>query len=162
MNRPAIFPIFFLFLLVGTGIKKYEHSYHIGSIVLAKIEPDQKFGRAKCQLDFTITNDSLIDGRFQIIDPPPDWDIVTPVTFHGTITHINSAISFGRHIKRIYPVIGTVSTYPDSSHPEASFEWETKCSFDNFPGIIKISKTKGQNHFIGRLEHQSQLSFYLE
>lgn len=163
MSKAAFLPIIFLFLFAGTRIK-YEHSQN-GSVALTNIPHNQKpTGRAKCQLDYTITNDTLIVGRFQIIDPPSEWNITHDGTFRGVITRVNSPISFGRGIKRIYPVIGNVQTYPDSNNPPASFEWETRCFFNSLPRTIQISKTKGDDHFIGKveLENKSELSFYLE
>jgi len=154
MNKFTFFPIAFLLLLGAVSIKNYDHSYHTGGVVLMKIEEGQTIHHTKCQLDYTITNDSLIDGRFQILDLPTNWNMAPEYTFHGIISHVNSPISFGKAITNV-PRAG------DSTRAEI-FEWETRCSFDNHPGTIEISKTKGKDHFIGKLIGGTQLAFHLE
>ncbi|MDP4228931.1 MAG: hypothetical protein Q8916_00835 [Bacteroidota bacterium] len=148
MNTISIFPMIFLSLLAGQGTKKYEHSYHQGGAVLTQLRPDEKFSRAKCQLDFTIMQDSLISGRFQVLNPPSDWKILPDVTFHGVITRTGSDKSVGRE------------------KGSAAIEWKANCSFDSLPGHIKISKTfpnaQGHDHFMGYFESGTELLFTLE
>jgi hypothetical protein len=144
MNTLTIFPIIVLSFFAGTGPKRYEHSYHTGGAHLMHVRPDQKTTHAKCQLDFTIVEDSLIFGQFGVIDPPADWNKSSEGTFHGVITKINSNSSFGGSIE------------------PGSFEWETVCPFDSHRGAIKISKVKGKEHFYGRLDDGSEVGFILE
>jgi hypothetical protein len=154
MNKFTVFPIIFLFFLPGTGMKKYDHSYHQGHVTLSHLHQDLKPSHSKCQLDYTIIKDSLIVGRFQVINPPSDWKIIPEGTFHGIITKVTNEKS-----------VSANSTF-------AQYEWKTKCSFDSLDGHIKISKTitnaQGHDHFIGfletagTLENRSEIHFYLE
>lgn len=139
-----MFPVIVLSLFIGTGPKKYEHSYHTGGAHLLHVRPDQKTTHAKCQLDLTIIKDSLIIGRFRVIDAPEDWRKSSEGTFHGTITKIDSNVSFGTRIE------------------PGSYEWETICPFDSHRGAIKISKVKGKEHFTGKLDDGSEVGFSLE
>ena len=144
MNILTTFSVIILSLFAGIRPDRYEHSYHTGAAHLMHVRPDQKTTHAKCQLDFTIIKDSLIFGSFRVIDPPADWNKTSEGTFHGVITTINSNKSFGGRIE------------------PGSFEWETACPFDSHRGAIKISKVKGKEHFIGRLDDGSEVGFYLE
>jgi len=154
MNKLPIFPLFFLFLLPGTGIKKYEHSYHTGQATLSHLHQALKSSHSKCQLDYSIIKDSLIIGRFQVIDPPLDCTIIPQGTFHGVVTKVTNEKSVS------------------ANSTTAQYEWKTKCSFDSLDGHIKISKTitnaQGHDHFVGFLEtaetlkNQCEIFFTLE
>jgi hypothetical protein len=154
MNKSAFYPIIFLCLLGATGIKQYEHSYHTGGVTLMKIEEGQTIHHTKCQLDYTIINDSMIERRFQILNLPTDWNVAPEFTFHGVITRTNSPITFGRGVTR-------VQTEREPAHP-VIFEWESNCSFENTQGNIQFAKEKGKEQFYGRLANGIELSFHLE
>ncbi len=101
MNTLTIFPMIVLSLLIGSGAKQYEHSYHTGLIGLMRIPDDLPHGgSAHLQLDFTVNpmSDSIF-GRFQAIDVRTAWKQMPPAgTFRGKITRLNGATrSFGGH-----------------------------------------------------------------
>lgn len=148
MNTLTILPITFLFLFAGTEIKKYEQSYRYGGVRSTRLDstrcqrPGRKISNVRCQLDFTLKDDTLI-GRFSVIDPPSSWKVVPQGTFRGVLAPVDGKTSFGTSTAR-------------------GFEWEVLCHFDTLYAPMRIAKVREKNHFLGVLGNGSDLCFHLE
>ncbi len=138
--------LFLLSLLIApvvaiASVKNYNRNF-LGTAHLVKPQSAKADSAIHYQMDLAkIEADSLF-GRLKARDLPADKKGKVPDgLFKGVITMLN-----GNHQS-----FGVTNT--------EGFAWEAVCTFDNYPGVFKISKLMNSYHFIATWEGKPAYSF---